>query len=76
MPKITPQSSQVLRKIFKLDGWLFVGITGDHIQMKKTGFYRRIVIPKIKEVPVFIILNNLRTARISRERYFDLLKKI
>jgi len=35
-----------------------------------------VVIPKDKEVEVFIILNNLKTAKISREKYFELLQKI
>ena len=76
MPKISPQPYAVLRKVFELDGWQYIGTTGDHIQMKKSGFIRRVVIPKYKEVPVFIILNNLRTAKISRQRYFELLKQV
>jgi hypothetical protein len=35
-----------------------------------------VVIPKDREVEVFIILNNLRTAKISREKYFELLRKV
>lgn len=76
MPKISPQPHSVLRKVFELDGWTYIGTTGDHIQMKKTGYLRRIVIPKYKEVPVFIILNDLRTAKISRQKYFELLKQV
>lgn len=76
MPKISPQPYSVLRKIFELDGWTYIGTTGDHIQMKKAGYLRRIVIPKYKEVPVFIILNDLRTAKISRQKYFQLLKQV
>lgn len=75
MPKITPRSYSELVKIFEKEGWEYLGVTGDHIQMRKKGFPRRLVIPKKKEVPVFIILNNLRTARISRDRYFELLGK-
>ena len=39
----------------------------------KGGVLRPVVIPKYAAVPVFIIKNNLRTAGISRERYFELL---
>ena len=39
----------------------------------KPGILRPIVIPKYAAVPVFIIKNNLRSAGISRERYFELL---
>ena len=32
-----------------------------------------LVIPKYAAIPVFIIKNNLRTAGMTRERYFELL---
>ena len=37
---------------------------------------RPVVIPDWDEVPVFIIKNNLRTAGISRDEYFELLSKV
>ena len=37
------------------------------------GIIRPVVVPKYNAVPVFIIKNCLRTAGISRERYFQLL---
>jgi len=39
----------------------------------KTGILRPIIIPKYAAIPVFIIKNNLRSAGISRDRYFELL---
>jgi hypothetical protein len=39
----------------------------------KPGVMRPVVIPKYASVPVFIIKNNIRTARMSRERYLQLL---
>jgi hypothetical protein len=39
----------------------------------KAGIIRPIVIPRYAAVPVFVIKNNLRTAGMSRERYFELL---
>ena len=41
----------------------------------KVGVTRPVVIPRYASVPVFIIKNNLRTAGISRDRYFDLIGK-
>jgi hypothetical protein len=41
--------------------------------LTKPGVVRPVVIPKYSAVPVFIIKNNLRTAGMSRERYFELL---
>jgi hypothetical protein len=40
----------------------------------KRDVLRPIVIPKYKQVPVFIIRNNLRSAGMNRERYFELLE--
>lgn len=42
--------------------------------MNKPGVARPIVIPKYDRVDVDIIKFNLRTAQISREEYFKLLK--
>ena len=46
------------------------------LELKKEGAKRRIVIPKYRDIPIFIIENNLKTAGISRKRYFELLKKV
>ncbi len=73
--KITPVHYKTLCKIFEKTGWKHVRTKGDHFIYKKDEFIRPIVIPAYKSVPVFIIKNNLRTAQISREEYFDLLKQ-
>lgn len=75
MSKIRPISWRKLAKIFELDGWKLSRIKGDHMVYTKDGFLRPIVIPKDSVVEVFIIKNNIKTAIISRERYFELLKK-
>ena len=49
-------------------------IEGDHLVYVKSGYIRPVVIPKVKEVQVFIIANNLKTAKILREEYFKLLR--
>lgn len=41
--------------------------------LTKPGVIRPVVIPKYAAIPVFIIKNNLRTAGMTRERYFELL---
>ena len=76
MPRITQIHWRKLVKILEADGAVIVGQTGDHIELKKAGARRRLVVPKYKNIPIFIIKNNLKTARISRKRYFELLKKI
>lgn len=76
MPKISPLPAGKLRKIFEKAGFLCVRVEGDHFVFTKPGIHRPVVIPDWPEVPVFIIKNNLRTANISRDEYFDLLKGI
>jgi len=76
MPKIVPIPASRLRKIFEKDGFKCVRIEGDHYVFTKQGVIRPIVIPNWPAVPVFIIRNNIRTAGINRERYFQLLKEI
>ena len=41
--------------------------------MRKAGCIRPLIIPDYREVPIFIILNNLRTAGISREEFLRML---
>ncbi len=76
MLKIVPISASKLRKIFEKAGFKCVRIKGDHYVYTKQGVMRPVVIPDWPEVPVFIIKNNIRTAGISRERYFQLLEKV
>lgn len=42
----------------------------------RTDLKRPVVFPKWREVPVFIIKNNLKTLGVSRERYLALLEEI
>lgn len=76
MARIIPIHWRKLLKIFEIEGCVLVGQTGDHLELKKEGAKRRIVIPKYRDIPVFIIENNLKTAGISRRRYFELLQKV
>jgi predicted RNA binding protein YcfA (HicA-like mRNA interferase family) len=73
MPKLSPVSYRQLIRVFEADGFRHVRTEGDHIVLTKPGVIRPIVIPRYSAVPVFIIKNNLRTAGISRDRYFELL---
>jgi len=76
MPKIAPIPASKLRKVFEKAGFNCVRIEGDHYVYTKQGVIRPIVIPDWPEVPVFIIKNNMRTAGMSRESYFQLLEKL
>ncbi len=76
MPKITPIHYRKLVKVFELAGAEVTAQKGSHIIISKLGTKRRLIIPTYKQIPVFIIKNNMRTANMSRERYFELLKKV
>lgn len=75
MPKISPIHYRKLQRVFEKAGWSYVRTKGDHLIYEKAGFLRPVVIPKYRSVPPFIVLNNLRTARITRSEYFELLGK-
>ena len=73
MPKLNPVSHALLRRVFERDGFRYIHTEGDHMVFTKPGTLRPVVIPKYNPIPVFIIKNNIRTAGMSRERYFELL---
>ena len=75
MPRITPIHYRKLAKVFEKKGFIYLRTEGDHLIYDKAGIARPVVIPKYKEVPEFIILNNLKTAGISRKEYLKLLSK-
>lgn len=75
MARITPVHWRILAHVFELNGWSLSRTKGDHLVYIKQGFDRPIVIPKDNSIEVFIILNNIKTAKMSRETYFELLKK-
>jgi len=73
MPKLSPVHYKQLVQIFEAEGFRCVRTEGDHMIFTKAGVIRPVVIPRYASVPVFIIKNNLKTAGISRDRYFELL---
>lgn len=74
MPRITPIDWKTLECIFVKDGFVFVR-EKLHRVYEKPGIHRPVIIPSYKEVDVDIIQSNMRTAGMSRKRYFDLLKE-
>jgi predicted RNA binding protein YcfA (HicA-like mRNA interferase family) len=75
MLRISPVKWQILECIFKKDGFVFARHEGDHRIYEKPGIARPVIIPTYKEIDVEIIKSNMRTARMSRERYLNLLKQ-
>lgn len=72
--RLRPVSFKQLVRVFEADGFRLAREEGDHMVFTKPGVVRPIVIPRYASVPVFIIKNNLRSAGMSRERYFELLR--
>jgi len=76
MPRFTPQDWRKLEAVFMAAGFRFVRQEGSHRSYVKDGVARPVVIPAYREVPVFIIRNNLKTAGLSRDEDFRLLAQV
>jgi predicted RNA binding protein YcfA (HicA-like mRNA interferase family) len=73
--RLTPTDWRTLERIFEADGWHCARVKGSHRSYTKPGFLRPIVIPMYGDVGVDIIMGLLRTAKMSRERYFELMDR-
>ena len=76
MNRVTPTDWRTLVKVFEAVGFHTDRISGSHVIMTKPGVARPVVVPKYPEVGRDIILSNLRTAGISRERYLQLARAV
>ena len=74
--KIRPTEYQVQVKIFEMAGCVYIRTKGDHLIYHHPEAVRPVVIPKYREVPAFVIKNNMRIIGMSREKYLELLQKI
>ena len=74
MPSIRPVDFRTLIRMFEQEGFRCNRQHGDHLIYTKAGVKRPLVIPMYSNVPVFVIKNLLRTAGMSREKYFDFLQ--
>ncbi len=75
MHSIKPTSYQTLVKIFKGFGCKYSHTKGDHMIFYHQNAIRPVVIPMYKEVPVFIIKNNMKVVGMTNEEYLRLLKE-
>lgn len=73
MPRLSPIDWKTLERIFICAGFRFARQEGSHRNYIREGIRRPVIIPTYREVPVFIIENNIRTAGITRNEYFRLL---
>ena len=75
MPRLIPVHWQKLKRVFEKDGFTENRTTGSHIVLVKKGVCRPVIIPKYDEVGIDIVKSNLKTAGISRDKYFKLLEE-
>ena len=76
MSQLSPTDCRTLVRIFEADGFTRDRTTGSHVVLSKPGITRPSIIPKYAGVGHDIIRNNMRTADMSRERYFELLEEL
>ncbi len=76
MPRIAPVHWKTLEKLALHVGCRYLRTVGDHAFYGRKDLKRPVVFPKWREVPVFIIKNNLKTLGLSRESYFSLLQEL
>jgi predicted RNA binding protein YcfA (HicA-like mRNA interferase family) len=75
MPKFAPVDWRTWERVFLSAGFRFLRQEGSHRSDAKPGVSRPVVIPAYREIPVFIIRNNLKTAGLSRDDCFRLLEQ-
>lgn len=65
MPRLTPISWRKFEKFLLFVGCEYKRKRGDHRIYWRKDLKRPIVIPQEKQLPIFVIRNNLRTLKIS-----------
>lgn len=76
MPKITPIPWKRFEKFLLFVGCEFVREKGDHRIYRRSGLKRPLVVPRRKDLPVFVIRNNLRVLGISHQSYLEILEEL
>ncbi len=74
--QLKPLHHKKLFKIFEKFGCIYSHTRGDHKIYHFKGAKRAVVIPKYKEVPVFIIKNNMRTIGMVDSDFKKLLNEV
>ena len=74
--QIRPTHYQVQVKIFEMAGCVYTRTKGDHLIYHYPGAVRPVVIPKYKEIPTFLIKNNMRVIGMSRVEYLQFLERV
>lgn len=65
MGGLKPISWRIFDKFLVSQGCRLLRIRGDHLIYSRDGLHRPLVVPKVKNIPVFILQNNLRILQID-----------
>ena len=76
MPRLVPVHYKVLLKVFEAHGCQYLRKESSRHMLKYPGARRPVVIPEYDEVDIEIIKNNMRTVGMTRDQYFELLKRV
>ena len=76
MARISPIHWRKFERFLLFIGCRFERAKGDHRIYWREDLKRPVVIPRDKELPIFIVRNNLRTLGVNSEEYLDILKRI
>ena len=77
--RIAPIHHRKLCKILEVDGCYFVKQEGSHMKYRRDqreGRTLTITVPRYKSIPVGVIKSILHQAKMSRERYFELIDEV
>ena len=76
MARLTPIHYKKFEAFLIYIGCKFDRQRGDHRIYKREGLQRPLVIPADKDIPVFIIRNNLRTLGMKPEEYLEIMERV
>ena len=74
--QIKPTNYQTQVKIFEMAGCVYTRTKGDHLIYHYPGAIRPVVIPKYREIPTFVIKNNMRVIGMSTVEYRQFLERV
>ena len=76
MPRLTPIHYGRFAKFLEYIGCEFDRKRGSHLIYKRSDLPRPIVFPASKELSVIVIMSNLKTLNISKDKYLEIVKNI
>ena len=76
MPSLRPIHYAKFQKFLAYVGCQLVRTKGSHFIYHREGLNRPVVIPAKGELPVFVILNNLKLLNISKEKYLEIMESL